>query len=120
MTDTQLPTIQELKEQIELKESQLKRKVVVDKYKDFIDNLCNRKSDGKNPKGIRYRRFLQNALRVGAETVFPTENDEYLFIGKPDRGMFCGTLTMSGKPNFKVDEMKILGEIMEEWGTWDY
>lgn len=121
MTDFHTEIFQEVedKEQFELKERQLKRKAVVDKYKHFIDNLSNKKCI-KNPKGMRFRKQLQSALRICAEKVFPTEMEEYNFIGKPYRGIFHHTLEHTGKPNFEDDEMKIIREIMEEFGTWEY
>ena len=100
-----------------LKERQLKRKEIVYMNRSFIDGLCKKLPDGKNPKGITYRRFLQSGLRVGAEKVFSSENEEYLFVGKIGRGLFNDSMRTSG---FSDIELSTLGKMAEVFGAFNY
>lgn len=123
---SQKPILKKAKRKMEeqmLKERQLQRKEIVDMNRSFIDGLCKKLPDRKNPKGITYRRRLQSALRVGAEKVFNSDDEEYLFVKKISRELFNDdtdyypSMRTSG---FSDIELSTLGKIAEVFGAFNY
>ena len=101
-------------DEVLLIENQKRRENALDKYREFIDGMIE-DVNGKRPKNIRYRKWLRNRLRYGAMTVFKTEEEEYQFIGKYGRGIWCNIETA-----FKKEEQNIMTEFAFEYGAFDY
>ena len=102
---------------IELKVNQEKRQRAFEKYNCFIDHMIEKDEKGKNPKGIRYRKWLRVALYGGATKVFESEEEEYRFVGKFGTGMFNED---NIRRSFNKEDQKILVELADEYGAFDY
>lgn len=98
---------------IQMELNQIIRKDAVEKYKIFIDDIV-KPINGKNPKGIRYRKWLRGAILHYSTKIFDNEEDEYNAIGKYGRGLF------KDLHNFNNDELKKLYELSQEFGAFEY
>lgn len=106
---------QERDEQRELHERHLKRIAVVEKYKDVLDAMIVGKQDG-----IRWRKhFHAHVFRV-AKMEFNSSDQEYDFIGKPGRMYWTDHLEMFKAFNKKDPMHGVIGEIMTEFGCFQY
>jgi len=92
---------------------QQKRQAVVEKHKDALDAMIVGKK-----KGIRYRRYFHKFVTEIARMVFVTEADEYDTIGKVDRRMWSSY--EHHKKTFTKDEFGVVGDIIHEFGAYDY
>ena len=100
--------------QQELRERQQKRYAVVMKNKEALDAMLV-----PHCKGIRFREFFHNYVIHTASVVFQTEEFEYNRIGKVGRKKWS-SYEEHIKARFTKDELKVIGEIMREFGAYDY
>ena len=100
----------EMKYQVHLKENQLRREKVVEKYKEFLNNMYIEKPKNK------YCKWFCAMLMKGAETTFENDDDEYEFIGKYGRGVFKDNYIRK----FNKQDQDIIKEIATEFGAFDY
>ena len=101
------------KERKELEERQQKRQAVVEKHKDALDAMIVGKK-----KGIRYRRYFHQFVFHNAYMVFFSEEEEYQDIGKVDRRRWSSY--EDHKKTFTKDEFGVVGDIIHEFGAYDY
>ena len=97
----------------ELHERQLKRLAVVKKHEVALLLMIE-----KGQKGMRFRRYFHKFVWLMARMVFTSEADEYRDIGKVDRRMWSSY--ENHKKTFTKDELGVVGDIMEEFGAYDY
>jgi hypothetical protein len=101
----------ELENREELLDRQQKRFFVVNcVYEDFLNEMIN----GKKKK-IVYRKWLYLRLKAGSQTIFNTEEEEYLFIQKFGRGMWSEC-----KQTFNKEEMEKIISLAKGFGAFDY
>jgi len=102
-------------EKKELMERKEKRQAVVAKHKEVLNAMIIGKQ-----KGIRFRRYFYFFVFSVSEKDFQSENDEYECIGKPDRRHWTDR-SMHLKSFNATDPMyNVIGEIMEEFGCFEY
>ena len=105
----------EEKEKQELEERRQKRLAVITKYKEELDAMIVGKQ-----KGIRFRRYLRQYVIDVSTEIFKTEDEEYKKIGKPGRLRWTD-MDEYLKAFNKSDKMNgIIGDIMREFGCFDY
>ena len=105
----------EQQQQLQLNQRQQQRLFAVEAYKECIDKLWTFEHKEKMLKSIA--RCLYNDIHHAANTVFVSEEAEYQFIGKFERGIFgrCRQL-------FKEDteDFRNIQAIAEAFGAFDY
>jgi len=102
-------------EQKELQERRLKRIAVVEKYKGELDAMIVGKQ-----KAIRWRKYFHGYVFRVATMEFETEEDEYKYIGKAGRSVWTDHEEMDKAFN-KTDPMHgVIGDIMREFGCFEY
>ena len=99
----------------QLPERRLKRIAVIEKHKAILDASIVGKQ-----KGIRFRKHFHSYVNMVAQRVFETEDQEYACVGKPGRLFYTDNeehtkAYKNGDPMFKV-----IGEIMNEFGCFEY
>jgi hypothetical protein len=97
----------------ELEERQQKRLAVITKYREELDAMIVGKQ-----KGIRFRRFFHQYVINVSTKIFKNVDDEYHWIGKA--GRLHWTDHEEQLKAFKKSEFKMIGEIMNEFGCFDY
>jgi len=103
-------------EKEELHKRRMKRQAVVEKHRAMLDLSVAEKGVPQ----IKWRRFFRNYVIEMAETVFETEEDEYININKPDRLYYTFTDLMQ-KAYTKNDPMRdIFLDIITEFGCFEY
>jgi hypothetical protein len=98
----------------ELQERQLKRLAVAKKHEVALLMMIE-----KGQRGIRFRRYFHRFVWTMARLVFTSEADEYQDIGKVGRRKWSD-YEEHKKARFTKDEMGVVGDIMEEFGAYDY
>ena len=99
----------------ELSENRLKRQAVVAKHKDMLDASIIGKQ-----KGIRFRRYFHKFVNHIANAKFESEEKEYRCIGKAGREYWTDYdehLKAYGK---KDPMLKVIRDIMTEFGCFNY
>ena len=99
----------------QLPERRLKRIAVIEKHKAILDASIQGKQ-----KGIRFRKHFHAYVNMVAQRVFETEDQEYQAVGKPDRLPYTDHEEHIKAYNKKDPMLKVIGEIMEEFGCFDY
>ncbi len=103
------------KEKLVLMERKEKRQAVVAKHKEVLDASIQGKQ-----KGIRFRKFFHSYVNMVAQKVFETEDQEYAYVGKAGRLRYTD-IEEQMKAYKKGDPMnKVIGEIMTEFGCFEY
>jgi hypothetical protein len=97
---------------IQLQKRLEKRRQVFKEHQGFIEGMICGKQ-----KGIRFRKELYRVFRYVANHCFPNEEDEYLCIGKFGRGYWEEDML---RKSFNKEEMKIIVEIANGFGAFDY
>jgi hypothetical protein len=93
----------------------LKRQAVFEKHKDALEAMVVGKQ-----KGIRFRKYFLAYVRHKAYLVFADEGAEYRAIGKAGREYWTD-FDQINKTFKKGDPiLPIVGEIMSEFGCFDY
>ncbi len=99
----------------ELQERRLKRIAVVEKNKDALDAMIVGKQ-----KAIRWRKHFHGYVFEIAKMNFKTEDQEYNHIGKAGRMRWTDHEEMY-KAFKKTDPMHgVIGDIMREFGCFEY
>lgn len=100
--------------QQELRERQQKRYAVVMKHKEALDAMLV-----PHCRGIRFREYFHKYVFHTASVVFQTEEHEYKRIGKVGRQRWS-SYEEHIKARFTTDELGVVGDIMDEFGAYDY
>ena len=99
----------------QLPERRLKRIAVIEKHKAILDASIVGKQ-----KGIRFRKYFHSYVNAVAQRVFETEEEEYAYVGKAGRLRYTD-IEEQMKAYKKNDPMlQVIGEIMTEFGCFDY
>jgi hypothetical protein len=99
----------------QLPERRLKRIAVIEKHKEILDASIQGKQ-----KGIRYRKQFYVYVTEVAQKVFETEDEEYRWIGKAGRLPYTDHEEHFKAYNKKDPMNEVIGEIMREFGCFDY
>jgi len=92
-----------------LKKQQKRRAHAIEAFKPFLDEMLTKK------KRIRYRKWLYSMIMQAGNTVFETEEDEYQFIGKFYRGIWCDVGV-----TFTEEDLTSLAQFASAFGAMDY
>jgi hypothetical protein len=99
----------------QLPERRLKRIAVIEKNRVILDASIQGKQ-----KGIRFRRYFHDYVNMVAYRVFETEREEYKAVGKPGRLHYTEHGEHVKAYNKKDPMNEVIGEIMTEFGCFDY
>jgi len=99
----------------ELPARRLKRLAVIENHKAVLDSSIVGKK-----KGIRFRQYFYAYVNMVANREFLTEDDEYEAIGKPGRLRWTDYESHKNVYNEDDPMRKVIGEIMTEFGCYDY
>jgi hypothetical protein len=93
----------------------LKRLAVIEKHKAVLDaSIVGKK------KGIRFRQYIHAYVNMVANREFLTEDEEYEAIGKPGRLRWTDYESHKNVYNENDPMRKVIGEIMTEFGCFEY
>jgi hypothetical protein len=99
----------------QLPDRRLKRIAVFEKHREILDASIVGKQ-----KGIRFRKFFLTYVKMVAYMVFESEDQEYSYVGKAGRLRYTD-YEEHMKAYKKGDPMlPVIGEIMTEFGCFDY
>jgi hypothetical protein len=97
---------------IQLQNRLVKRQSIFKQYQGFIEGMICGKQNG-----IRFRKVLHRLFHYLSTHRFPNEEDEYLVVGKFGTGMWEEDML---RKSFNKEEMKIIVEIANGFGAFDY
>jgi hypothetical protein len=95
-----------------LRDRQQKRHAVVEKHKEALDAMLLPR------RGIQFRRYFVWFVRGTAIVPFATFDQEYDHIGKVGRKKWSDY--EAHIKAFTKDELKVAGDIIHEFGAYDY
>jgi hypothetical protein len=98
-----------------LPDRRLKRIAVIEKHRAILDASIQGKQ-----KGIRFRKFFHFYVTMVAERTFKTEDEEYAYVGKAGRLRWTDIEEQQKAYNKNDPMLKVIGEIMTEFGCFDY
>ena len=110
-------THEEKKEQFEKKqlhERQLKRLAVFQKHEAILKLSCDTGNQ------IRWKRHFYNYTKMLSTEVFTSEEEEYKFVGKPNRLYYTDRDLMIKAYSLKHPMHTVFREILYEFGCFDY
>jgi len=102
-------------EKKELMERKEKRQAVVAKHKEVLNAMIIGKQ-----KGIRFRRYFYKFVFSVSEKDFESWDEEYEYIGKPYRRRWNDHEEHLKSFNVNDPMHSVIGEIMLEFGCFDY
>jgi hypothetical protein len=101
-------------EKQELHERQLKRLAVFQKHEAVLKLSCD------TGKQIRWRRHFYAYTKMLSTKIFTSEQEEYQYVGKPGRLQYTDHEYMHKAYGKNSPMNGIMGEIMTEFGCFEY
>jgi len=98
-----------------LSERRLRRIAVIERHRAILDDSIQGKQ-----KGIRFRRYFHYYVTTIAYKIFQTEDEEYAYVGKPDRLRYNDLREIMKAYKKRDPMMEVIGEIMTEFGCFEY